>query len=181
MAGEAQPIVFFAPFVSTTMAVDPGWIDYNGHMNMAYYHVLFDRAVDEAFALVGLGPGYREERNASFFTAEVHTLYKCELQARDTVRVTVHLVDYDEKRLHIYMEIRHAVEGWVAASCENLSLHVNMGDRKVAPFPADILGNLALMRAAHAHLTRPAALGRVIGIPRRDEADAPARTAGTRH
>ena len=40
--------VFFAPFVSSVMRVEPGWIDYNGHLNMAYYHVLFDRAVDEA-------------------------------------------------------------------------------------------------------------------------------------
>ena len=48
-------VFFFAPFVSSTMAIEPGWIDYNGHLNMAYYHVLFDRAVDEAFGVVGLG------------------------------------------------------------------------------------------------------------------------------
>jgi acyl-CoA thioester hydrolase len=40
--------VFFAPFVSSVMRVEPAWIDYNGHLNMAYYNVLFDRAVDEA-------------------------------------------------------------------------------------------------------------------------------------
>ena len=50
--------VFFAPFVSTVMTVDSQWIDYNGHLNMAYYNVLIDRAVDEAFLLVGLGPDY---------------------------------------------------------------------------------------------------------------------------
>ena len=47
--------VFFAPFVSSVMRVEPGWIDYNGHLNMAYYNVLFDRAVDEAFELLGCG------------------------------------------------------------------------------------------------------------------------------
>jgi acyl-CoA thioester hydrolase len=51
-------VLFFAPFVSSTMRVEPQWIDYNGHLNMAYYHVLFDRAVEEAFALVGLGADY---------------------------------------------------------------------------------------------------------------------------
>src|SRR5260370_34827231 len=45
--------VFFAPFVSSPMRVEPGWIDYNGPLNMAYYNVLFDRAVDEAFELLG--------------------------------------------------------------------------------------------------------------------------------
>ena len=76
MADErVAPIFFFAPFVSSTMQVEPSWIDYNGHMNMAYYHVLFDRAVDEAFEVVGLGPDYVAERRCSYFSAEVHTLY----------------------------------------------------------------------------------------------------------
>ena len=43
---DTEP-AFFAPFVSSVMRVEPGWIDYNGHLNMAYYNVLFDRAVDE--------------------------------------------------------------------------------------------------------------------------------------
>jgi acyl-CoA thioester hydrolase len=82
MADErTAPIFFFAPFVSSTMTVEPSWIDYNGHMNMAYYHVLFDRAVDEAFEVVGLGPDYVAERNASYYVAEVHTLYRRELNA----------------------------------------------------------------------------------------------------
>lgn len=182
MAEEgAAPIFSFAPFVSSTMRIEPAWIDYNGHMNMAYYHVLFDRAADEAFDVVGLGPTYLETRKASLFVAEVHTLYKRELAVQDAVRVTLQFIDHDEKRLHVYLEIRHAAEGWVAASSENLSLHIDMESRKVTPFPADILGNLALMRAAHARLGRPAALGRAMGIPRRGEAEPQAVAAGTRH
>jgi acyl-CoA thioester hydrolase len=176
----AQPMLFFAPFVSSTMRVEPGWVDYNGHLNMAYYHVLFDRAVDEAFELIGLGPDYLREHNASTFAAEIHTLYRRELKAADTVRVTLQLVDFDEKRMHHYLEMRHAVEGWVAATCENLSLHVDMGTRKVAPFKSRILDNLAVMQAAHGRLARPEALGRVIGIPRREEAGS-VRVSGTRH
>src|SRR3712207_6206259 len=94
---RTAPIFFFAPFVSSTMRVEPQWIDYNGHMNVAYYHVLFDRAVDEAFEVVGLGHPYAEERNASFFAAETHTVYKRELTAGDSVRVTLQLIDFDEK------------------------------------------------------------------------------------
>lgn len=175
------PIFFFAPFVSSEMRIEPAWIDYNGHLNMAYYHILFDRAVDEAFGLVGLGPDYREERNASYFAAEVHTLYRRELSLRDAVRVTLQLIEFDEKRLHYYLEIRHIAEGWVAASSENLSLHVEMATRKVAPFPDDVLTNLALMRAAHSRLPRPTALGRSVGIPQRAETAEPIRATGTRH
>jgi acyl-CoA thioester hydrolase len=170
MADELAPPTFSAPFLSSTMGVEPAWLDYNGHLNMAYYHVLFDRAVDEAFEVVGLGPDYLREAKASYFVAEIHTVYKREVRATDTVRVTLQLVDHDEKRLHFYQEIRHAGEGWVAATCENLSLHVDMTSRKVTPFPAKILDNLAVMKAAHDRLDRPAALGRVIGIRRRDEA-----------
>jgi acyl-CoA thioester hydrolase len=156
-------VFFFAPFVSSTMRVEPAWIDYNGHMNMAYYHVLFDRAVDEGFGLIGLGPEYAEERKASSFAAEVHTLYKRELKLNDLVRVTLQLIDYDE--IHYYMEIRHAAEGWVAATMEGLSLHIDMETRKVSPFPEEIAVNLAVMKAAHSRLAKPQALGRVIGVP----------------
>ena len=58
---DFEPL-FFAPFVSSVMRVEPGWIDYNGHLNMAYYNVLFDRAVDEAFELLGCGLDYVKTR-----------------------------------------------------------------------------------------------------------------------
>lgn len=161
---KVAPIFVFAPFVASTMRVAPAWIDYNGHMNMAYYLVLFDRAVDEAFALLGLGPDYVEERRLSYFTAEIHTLYLRELSVDTAVRTTVRLIDYDEKRIHAYFEIHHLEEGWVAATCEKLFLHVDMTSRKVAPFPDDILTNLAAMKAVHDRLKRPASLGRSIGL-----------------
>ena len=174
-------VIFFAPFVSSTMRVEPDWIDYNGHMNMAYYHVLFDRAVDEAFGLVGLGQDYLAERNASFFAAEIHTLYRRELKMHDTVRSTLQLLDHDEKRIHYYMEIRHAAEGWTAATMEGLSLHVDMETRKVSPFPDEIAANLAVMKAAHARLARPPAQGRVIGIPAKHDLPEALAASGTRH
>jgi acyl-CoA thioester hydrolase len=175
------PVFFFAPFVSSAMRVESAWIDYNGHMNMAYYHVLFDRAVEEGFSLVGLGQEYFETRKASFFAAEIHTLYKRELKMHDRVRVTLQLVDYDEKRIHYYLEIRHAGEGWVAATMEGLSLHVDMETRKVQPFPDDIAANLAVMKAAHGRLAKPQALGRVIGIPHKAEVQDALLASGTRH
>lgn len=159
------PALFFAPFVSSAMRVEPQWIDYNGHLNMAYYHVLFDRAVDEVFSLVGLSRHYVETRQASTFTAECHILYKRELTEGDLVRITAQLIAFDDKRLHYYLEMRHAHEGWLAATSENMSLHVDMVDRKVTPFPPDILANLALMKAAHTRMPLPASIGRIIGMP----------------
>ena len=77
-----------APFVSWVMRVEPGWIDYNGHLNMAYYNVLFDRAVDEVYELLGLGLDYVKAARRSTFTAEVHVCYRRELLVDAPVRVT---------------------------------------------------------------------------------------------
>lgn len=156
--------VFFAPFVSSAMRVEPGWVDYNGHLNMVYYNVMFDRAVDEALCLLGLGPGYVEDRGASFFTAEVHVRYLRELPPDAPVRVTLHLVDYDEKRVHMFQSLHHGVEGWVSATSEQVALHVDMASRRVAPFPDDVLERIATMRAAHAALPQPEGIGRRVGM-----------------
>jgi len=156
--------VFFAPFVSSVMTVDSSWIDYNGHLNMAYYNVLIDRAVDEAFLLVGFGPDYVRDCSASFFTAEAHVCYLRELKAEEPVRVSLRLIDYDDKRLHLYAELHHATEGWLSATSEQLALHVDMIAKKVAPFPDDVQERLASMKSAHGPLPTPSAIGRGIGM-----------------
>jgi acyl-CoA thioester hydrolase len=159
--------VFFAPFVSSVMRVEPGWIDYNGHLNMAYYNVLFDRAVDEVFELLGCGAEYVKARRLSCFTAEVHVRYLRELHADDPVRVTFQLLGYDAKRLHFFEQLFHAVDGWVSATSENMALHVDMAAGKTAAFPAEIAAGLAKMKAAHAELPVPEAAGQRVAMPER--------------
>ena len=158
--------VFFAPFVSSVMTVEPGWIDYNGRLNMAYYNVLFDRAVDEVFELLGCGADY-VKTGFSTFTAEVHIRYLRELHAGEPVRVTFQLLDYDSKRMHYFEQLFHAVEGWVSATSENMSLHVDMAAKKTAPFAVGVTRRLLQMKAAHRQLPRPEAAGRSVGMPAR--------------
>ncbi len=158
---------FFAPFVSSEMQVEAGWIDYNGHLNMAYYNVLFDRAVDEAYELLGCGLDYLKARRHSCFTAEVHLRYLRELHAGDPVRVTFQLLDFDAKRLHYFEQLFHATEGFLSATSENLALHVDMAAKKAAAFPPEVTARLARMKSAHAGLPRPAAAGRRIAMRRR--------------
>lgn len=155
-----------APFVSRVMEIEKDWIDYNGHLNMAYYNVLFDRCSDEAFEIMGMGPDYARTRKLTIYTAEVHVCYVQELHLGDKVTATFHLIDSDEKRLRAYQEIRH-VDGWLAATSESLSLHVDMAGPKVAAFPADIQEKVDAMRTAHAGLATPERAGRSIGIKRK--------------
>jgi acyl-CoA thioester hydrolase len=160
---EPQP-PFFAPFVSSVMRVEPAWIDYNGHLNMAYYNVLFDRAVDEVYELVGLGLAYVKEQKCSTFTAEVHVRYLRELLVDAPVRVTFQLLGYDRKRMHYFEQLFHAEEGWLSATSENMALNVDMTAKKTAPFPESVMARLAKMKAAHDRLPEPQGAGRRIAM-----------------
>lgn len=155
-----------APFVSSTMEVIEDWIDYNGHLNMAYYNVLFDRCADEAFSLLGMGPDYARERRLTSYTAEIHVCYVRELHLGHKVRSSFQLLDHDAKRFHFYQELIHE-DGWLAATAEVLTLHIDMNGPKVAPFPDDVMSRLDAMRAAHAGLPHPERAGRSIGIRRK--------------
>ena len=157
--------LFFAPFVSSVMRVEPQWIDYNGHLNMAYYNVLFDRAVDEVYELLGCGPVYVEASRHSCFTAEVHLRYLRELHAGDPVRVTFQLLGFDAKRLHYFEQLFHAEDGWLSATSENMALHVDMAAKKTAAFPDSVVARLTRTKAAHAVLPIPDGAGRRIAMP----------------
>lgn len=154
-----------APFVSSVMRVEPGWIDHNGHLNMAYYNVLFDRAVDEVYELLGLGLAYVKETGCSTFTAEVHVRYRRELLADAPVRVRFQLLDFDQKRMHYFEQLHHADEGWLSATSENMALNVDLTAKKVAVFPENVMARLAQMKAAHDKLPVPDGVGRRIGMP----------------
>ena len=101
-----------APFMSSVMQIEPQWIDYNGHLNMAYYNVMMDRAIDELWLQLGIGPTYMKERHGSTFTVECHVRYLREIHLGDPVQVAVWLLGADEKRLHTFEELRHAKDGW---------------------------------------------------------------------
>ena len=122
-----------APFLSSVMQIEPQWIDYNGHLNMAYYNVMMDRAIDEMWLQLGIGPTYLKERHGSTFTAEAHVRYLREIHLGDPVQISVYLLGTDAKRLHTFEELRHATEGWISATSENMTLHMDMKERKVPP------------------------------------------------
>src|SRR5258708_20186024 len=75
------------PFLASIMQIEPQWIDYNGHLNMAYYNVMFDRAIDEFWLELGIGPVYKKERHGSTFTAECHVRYLREIHLADPAQI----------------------------------------------------------------------------------------------
>ncbi|MEP2532785.1 thioesterase family protein [Shimia sp.] len=151
------------PFLSTPLPVEPDWIDYNGHLNMAYYNVLFDRGVDQVWEQLGFGPDYRVRSGCTTFSAEFHVCYLREIHLGDAVTVSFHLLDHTDKAVHFYQELIHP-EGWVSATGEGVALHVDQSGPRVAAMPEDILRNVRALYAAHQDLARPERVGRVMGL-----------------
>ena len=85
--------------------VKADWIDYNGHMNVAYYVLVFDHSTDALLESLGLGEAYRQGENKSFFVVESHVTYENEVKKDDLLVVKSRLLGYDTKRLHIFHEM----------------------------------------------------------------------------
>ena len=143
------------------------WIDYNGHMNVAYYVLAFDHGTDRFLGMLGMDPDYPRREGGSTFALEMHVTYDRELKLDDSYVVHTQLIDTDTKRIHMHHTMRHATEGWLAATNEVITMHVDMAQRRSAPFPPHIQPRVDALKAAHAPLPRPDTLGRVIGMRRK--------------
>jgi len=96
---------FPCPFEEYSCRVLPDWIDANGHMNIAFYGVVFDGGNYAARDALGLGEDYVERAQHGVFAAETHILYIRELHLDDLIRVRTQIVGADDKRLHFAHEI----------------------------------------------------------------------------
>jgi acyl-CoA thioester hydrolase len=148
-------MTYAAPLQIHQEAVLSEWIDYNGHMNVAYYVLAFDHATDAWFDLLGLGENYVEATNCSIFQLECHVNYFQEVRAGAPLRFELQLLDYDAKRMHYLSRMFHRDEGFLSASCEWMALHVDLAARRSAPMPAATLAKLEEIKTAHAGLERP--------------------------
>ncbi len=144
--------------------VRPEWVDYNGHMNLAYYVLVFDHATDVLFDHLELGEGYRTRTDCSTFVVEAHVTYEQEVHEGDPLRVTTQFLGFDDKRLHFFHHMYHGDTGVLVATNEIMSLHVDLGERRSAPFPAGVLPHLGDLARAHARMPRPNQAGRVMAL-----------------
>ena len=149
----------------------PEWIDYNGHMNVAYYVLVFDRATDDFFDFMGLTADYRAAGNVSAFTAEMHVNYIREVKQGDEVFVTTQLLGYDEKRFHYFHRMYHAQQRYLAATSELLCLYVDMNERRVTQMPDPIMDRLSEIQQSHAELPLPEQVGSVMRVKPYSSAD----------
>ncbi len=134
-------------------------------MNLAYYIVVFDQALDQVFESLDIGTAYRRRTGNSSFVVETHTLYEREVGAGEPLRVMTRVLGADHKRLHLFQEMVHAVRTERLATHEQMCLHIDMTTRRTTVWPANRREILAAAVGAHAALPVPPAAGRRIAMP----------------
>ena len=110
------------------------WIDYNGHMNMAYYVLIFDQAWENILNKFQMGGEKAEESKRTTMVVETRTTYDNEVKEGDEVEVYVSYFDHDKKRLHLKCEMYEKKTKKLSATMENLSLYIDLDKRKVTEF-----------------------------------------------
>jgi len=135
-------------------AIQPEWIDYNGHVRDAYYGLIVSVAIDALMDRVGLDEAYRSRSGCTIYTLEMHLNYLKEVHQSDLALVGVRIVALDHKRIHAAFEITRSGKPGVAATAEVMLLHVQRAGDAVstASFPAEVATALAELQAASAGL-----------------------------
>ncbi len=155
------------PIRTATQRVPPEWIDYNGHMNVAYYTMAFDRALDEAYEALGIGPSLVETHRMGPMALQTQIHYLGELLEGGRFACDFRLVDADHKRVHVFLEMLDLDrDGRLAATYESLTLCVDLAARRSAPFPEAARARIERLLAAHRTLPRPPQVGAPLGIRR---------------
>ncbi len=142
----------------------PEWIDINGHMNVAYYVLAFDLAVDALWREFGITDEHIHDNHSSTFAVESHVMYRRELKESDPYIVTAQILAYDKKRIHQFQRMYHAQEGFLAATAEWMNLHVDLKTRRVAPWPDKILENINRVVLSQGKWAYPSDAGRVMRV-----------------
>jgi len=154
------------PIIHTT-AIRPEWLDYNDHLNVAYYLLIFDQAGEALVHSLGLGEGVTRVTGISWVVLENHITYDNEVTVRDIVDIHVQLLDHDQKRLHLYFEMHvKGDKGYLAATLEQMLLCVDLNERRSTLFPDNVQAEIQSLTRRHANLPQLWNIGRQIGIRR---------------
>lgn len=144
--------------------VKQSWLDANGHMNVAHYVSAFDDGSCPMFDELGLGWDYTAQGEASVFMVASSIDFRRELLAGAPLEMTTRLIGYDRRRIHVYQELFHREQRYLAAQAEFVFVHVSLKSRGVTNIPEPALARLAEILPVHAALPRPGFLGRAIGL-----------------
>ena len=122
--------------LSTTKIIN-NWTDYNGHMNLAFYILVFDKGAENILSKFQMGEQSAKTTKKSTMAVESHTTYNNEVKENEEVDVYLSYFDHDKKRLHYKLEMYEKSKNFLSATTEVLSLYIDLNIRKVVEFEND--------------------------------------------
>ena len=156
---------YSTPIILPEQEVLNEWLDYNGHMNVAYYTLAFDKSLDiflEDF--LGIGETHAYKNNQGPFVVQAHYHYLNEMRLNEKFHVRLFVVDCDKNKMHLCMEIYSLFQEKVIAVVEQVLLNVNLKLRKSEPYPPWAFERLIKLKNTHKNASLPSAFGKSIGL-----------------
>jgi len=156
------------PVYETAVAAD--WVDYNGHMNDAAFALVFSRAVDALMDRIGLDAAARKANRRSLFTLQTMLHYFQEASEGQALSVRCHLLEHDDKRMRVWLEMTAGREGTRLAASEQLLLSIDRagGPPRAAEWRAETMAALDALAKAQRGLEAPPLAGRGVALRRED-------------
>ena len=145
------------------------WVDYNGHMNVAYYMLVFDHASDVFLDQIGLDQAFRDHTNSSVFVVEAHLTYENEVMEGDALIVATRVLDFDAKRIHLFHRMVQEGSDETVSTNELMILYVDMQTRRSAYMPGTITKHLRGLQKRQEARPMPVQAGRSIGISKKNK------------
>ncbi len=118
----------------TTKKIIKEWTDYNGHMNLSYYILVFDIGAEVILSKFKMGEHSAKTTKKSTMVVETHTTYNQEVKEGDEVDVFISYFDHDNKRLLYKLEMYDKTKNTLSATTEILALYIDLNIRKVTEF-----------------------------------------------
>ena len=122
-----------------TRKIIKDWTDYNEHMNMAYYILIFDEAWETMLNKFEMGGAKAQVSKRSTMVVETRTTYNNEVKENEEVDIYCTFFDHDKKRLHFRLEMHEKKTKMLSATIEMLALYIDLNKRKVTEFEQEKL------------------------------------------
>ena len=156
---------YSTPIILPEQEVLNEWLDYNGHMNVAYYTLAFDKSLDIFLEdLLGIGESHAYENNQGPFVVQAHYHYLNEMRLNERFHVRLFVVDCDKNKMHLCMEIYSLFQEKVIAVVEQVLINVNLKLRKSETYPLWAFEKLIKLKNTHKNASLPSAFGKSIGL-----------------
>ena len=154
-----------SPFRTKNQTVLGDWIDYNGHMNVAYYTLAFDKALDFFFEdVLNIGPSFVEKNKEGPFALKASYNYFSELLEGESFFVDISILDFDSKRVHVFGEMKKDKTLELSSVFETVLINMDLSARKVKQYPDRVLELFELFKSSLDQNKIPLEIGRKITL-----------------